>query len=759
MTISRRQMLCRSAGLTFGWGGMRMAAGQSATRGKADLTSEFIYGTAFYRPPNPPRAQRRGMLKSIREDYGFNIIRIYPGWDYYNPGPDKFVFDDLDEVMGFCDEFGIRVLLGLVLETAPWWLEQAHPETRYINALGAPRKMQGSGNNMTGGWPGLCLDWQPVRAAAERYIHALAAFARKHQSMYAYDCWNEPHIEPAWERSLWATPPEMLYCYCPATVQSFHDWLRKRYGDLDRLNEAWTRRYPNFEAIDPPRAMGTYADWVDWRRYIIERSTAELAWRVRTLRAADTSSVMEDHAAHHPPFDGIAVGGVNLWRLAEEVELWGLSLFPRWFSFAVYEGAAKIEITRAAANGKPFWMTELQGGHGNKGLWRSHKMRPQDIRLWNWLAVAAGAKGIVYWTYHTEGTGSEATGFGLVERSGAPSERVREAARNRVLIQQVYADILKNYRPRTNVALLHDQDNALLTYAMSGDESPSTLSFRGYYKAIWALDHWAHFLEPAGLASDEHSVLIVPWHLVGKKETCEHVLRRARAGATVILETSFGLYDERFFHNPVVPPHGLAETLGYQEGESLYVIPPQASGEVQASSAFTSHMRPAQIAPNDRIYYEPWMEFTEPAAVRIRAHTYLTPIEVKTAKVIARCEGMPVAAVAEVGRGRVYYIGTNLGAAIAAGDAGAFALAQTIIRRAAPPAVSGTNLRPRLIEGERGALLLAFNDTVQNHQETLKIPGRYRHARDLHSEAEIPVRNGSIEVAVPYESVTVLRLS
>src|SRR5262249_30169656 len=144
----------------------------------------------------------------------------------------------------------------------------------------------------------------------------------------------------AWERSLWATPPERLYCYCRETIAAFHAWLQKRYGSIEQLNDVWTRRYPNFEVIDPPRAMGTYADWVDWRRFIIDRSTSELRFRTETLRAVDQKSILEDHAAHHPPFDAMAVNGVDLWELAGKVDLWGLSLFPRWFGYGVFEGAA-----------------------------------------------------------------------------------------------------------------------------------------------------------------------------------------------------------------------------------------------------------------------------------------------------------------------------------------------------------------------------------------------------------------------------------
>ncbi len=587
---SRRTFLQTGTALGWTWGGMRLFAGPPPQGSPPPAGSnEFLYGSAFYRPPNPPREMRRQMLNEIANEHKFNIIRIYPGWDYYNPAADRFVFDDVDEVMRYCDELGLRVLLGVVLESAPWWLEQAHPECRYVDAAGESHRLQGSANNMTGGWPGLCWDWPPVREAAARYIRELAKFGSSHRSLYAWDCWNEPHIEPAWERNIWATPQQTLYCYCDRTIAAFHEWLKQRYTTLDRLNEAWTRRYPSWESIDPPRAMGTYADWVDWRRFIIERSTSELRFRAANLRAVDKRTILEDHAAHHPPMDAIAVNGIDSWSLAEAVEVWGLSLFPRWFSFSVFEGAAKIDITRSCAAGKPFWMTELQGGHGSKGLWRSHKMRPQDIRLWNWMAVAYGAHGIIYWTYHAEGTGGEATGFGLVTRDGKPTERVVEAANNNRLIQQNW-DIIRNHRPKPDVAVLTDPDCALLTYAANGTEEPSVNSFRGYYRALWNLDLWADFIQPRQLAGANYKVIIAPWHLVGKASTCDALRRLVEAGCTLILETSMGLFDERFFASQVVPPHGLAEAFGYREGESFFI--PSESGNIVITSAFTARTKP-----------------------------------------------------------------------------------------------------------------------------------------------------------------------
>jgi len=750
MRPSRREFLkSTAAGVSLAWGRLRIFAGPGSVNLALTADSslapanEFLYGTQFFRPPNPPRALRREMLKTLAQEYKFNIIRIWPNWDYVNPAPDKFIFDEVEEVMNYCNEFGLKVLVGLMFELAPWWLEQKYPGARFTDAKGQPVRIQGSPNNVTGGWPGLCLDWEPVREAGARYIQELVKVVAPHKSLFGYDCWNEPHIEPAWARNIWAMPQEVLFCYCERTIEEFRKWLRNRYRSLDALNEAWTRRYANWEAIDPPRAMGTYADWVDWRRFMIERSTREMQFRVEAARAVDPDHVMESHAAHHPPVDGCVTTGTNAWRLAEVLDVWGMSLFPRWQFPVIYHGAAKFEITRSNAAGKPFYLTELQGGHGNEGLWRSPKMRARDIRIYNWLAVAMGAKGVIYWNYQAEATGREATGYGLVARSGAATERSREAAKNNAVIQ-AHWDIIKGHMPKPEVAILTDQDNAILTYAASGNENASTASFQGYYKAVWNMDLWADFIEPASLGKGNYKVIIAPWHLVGKKETCDALRRFVEEGGTLITETGFGLFDEKFYYNPIVPPHGLDEAFGYREGESFWV-----NGERQP---------PPGTPPSDRVYYQPEIVFTAPVAARIKGHTYLTPLEITSATPIAKYQDVTVAVAKKVGKGQVYYFGTSLGASIVAGSDAGIELLRAIVTRVVKPPVTAPKVRPRLVgDGKRG-LLVVFNDTPQDQTASIKLPAQFNKATDLLRSKSVPVAQNIVTLTVPYQDVVVLLL-
>jgi beta-galactosidase len=335
-----------------------------------------------------------------------------------------------------------------------------------------------------------------------------------------------------------------------------------------------------------------------------------------------------------------------------------------------------------------------------------------------------------------------------VARDGSPTERVLEAAEDNRLIQ-AHWDIIEGYKPKPEVAILFDQDNSLLTFAMSASEEASTESFRGYYKALWNGDHWVDFIEPASLSQAAYKVIIVPWHLMGKKETCEALRRFVEGGGTLILETSFGLFDEHCFNNPVIPPHGLSEAFGFREMESYYL---------SEGSELHSGVVPPEIPASERIYFEPEIEISEPKPLRVKAHTFLTPIEISSATPIAKYHSLTVGARKKLGKGQVYYIGTNLGASIAAGNDAGMELVRAIVAEVVKPPVIADKVRPRLVAGRGRSLLIVFNDTPEDQTASIKLSPQYRRVTDIHRQAELPVEENAIRVTVPYQDVVVLRL-
>jgi len=132
---------------------------------------------------------------------------------------------------------------------------------------------------------------------------------------------------------------------------------------------------------------------------------------------------------------------------------------------------------------------------------------------------------------------------------------------------------------------------------------------------------------------------------------------------------------------------------------------------------------------------------------------------VNSATPIAHYRDLTVAAMKKVGKGEVYYLGTNLGASINNGDDAGIALLRAIITKSAHPSVAATKLRPRLIEGpSTRSLLVVVNDTVQDVTESITLPSRYHRATDIHTKKPQLIAKGAVRVTVPYEDAVVLLL-
>ena len=82
-------------------------------------------------------------------------------------------------------------------------------------------------------------------------------------------------------------------CFCDASATAFRRWLRERYGDLGRLNEAWgtafwSQRYTDWEQVIPPRltpASSNPTQNLDWKRFCSDELLACFIAERDVLRA------------------------------------------------------------------------------------------------------------------------------------------------------------------------------------------------------------------------------------------------------------------------------------------------------------------------------------------------------------------------------------------------------------------------------------------------------------------------------------------
>ena len=723
-------------------------------------TQTFLYGTHYWRPPNPPRDQHRRHLDVIKGELGFDLIRCRLQWNWHHRYPDRFEFDEIHEICDVCEEIGLGVLIETSLESAPYWLEGEHPEARYVSANGRPIELGSQEATPTGGHPGLCFHHSAVIEQGARYLRELVSQFKSRECVWLYDCWNEPHLEPCWCANMWGNMGDRIFCYCGASREAFRGWLRSRYETIERLNDTWGRAYTSFSQVQPPILQGNYSDWLDWFRFWLDELQEHMRWRVRTIKEEDPGRIVASHSGATPPVLPRANACIDNWRFAEPVDLWGTSFAPQAFSWDFATCAQVFEVTRSSAREKPFWVSEMPGGAANiRGFRKSRMPRRKDYHVWNWMAAAMGSRGTIHWCYLAERTGHEAGGYGMMRADGSHTERslgIRDAAAD----LRKHQDILVSAKIPTQVAVLNDPDISSLLFAMEMSDDLYGRSHIGYYRAVWHADLHARFVTPEDFQEGvEEPVLIVPMGLLLSEKTIDHITNYVADGGTLITDARLGMFDARGWLRPTLPAGSLASAAGVVEQEMLATYPKDEAVDVPTADGRVNKDARVYGPSIDPVHQSPNIEFDEPIAASFPAEEFVVPLDLEGAEPLGRIGDRTLATHHVYAKGHVYYFGTYLGLALEKNSPGAHAVMGRILADHATPIIRGNRLRPRSLVADAGAILTVFNeDHHETIEETIAVGGEYTRAECVRTGEVRRIEGGKMAVRVGAEDVGVWRL-
>lgn len=619
----------------------------------------FFYGTQFYRPPNPPSAQRARDLENVKS-LGFNVIKIFAEWNWINHHEGVYDFGELIEIAQQAEQLDIAIVVNTRLEQAPYWLVEKYPDSLYVNARGRQIEIQTRGNTPTGGWPGVCLDHSGAREEAGRFLKEIAQALGGYESVQIFDCWNEPYIEPM-DFSDRASLGDVLFCYCPSTVAKYREWLKSEYGSIGRINATWFRRYRDFNDINPPRRLMDYVDMMQWRTFMSWSMAEQMSWRCATLKGClpEGKRVMS-HTALFGAVSGFGLHGCDEHQMSKDLDLFGISCFPLWAESDAYAVYRDVGITRNMARGKKCLNLELQGGvvvSSPTGLSRSKTPRRNDLRLWNFCDVACGMKGIMYWHYRSEMLGWEAPGFGLVKRDGGFTERSDEASKlcrffNRH--QRLFNNcVVEN----DTAAILVNKDSYYLNFASEGQETYSTISAQGMHRFLLRHGIAADFLYEEmferELSRYKVAYLLLP--LVISEDTAAILREYVGNGGVLISDCGVGSFSRWGVASEVIPSCGLDGLFGAVQ-EDFRQFDFQNREEIPADSfAVLKGQRPETEPP---VYLNGSNALADQ---RVKMTTFLECYALKGATPLLEYEGRIAGTMNSFGKGRAYLFGTALG--------------------------------------------------------------------------------------------------
>jgi beta-galactosidase len=522
-------------------------------------------GAQYYRPPNPPRADWRRDLERMKTA-GMNTVKLWACWSWINGTDGVYDFDDLQELIDFAAEIGLDVVINTIIENAPYWLEERAPFARYRDQDDRPIQLTAAMNTPGGGWPGLCFDNPEVRESAGAFLIALVKRFDGHDALKVWDVWNEPHLEPA------SYYPNRIFCYCGASVRCFIDWLRGKYETIERLNEAWSRRYSNWSQVAPPRVFEAIPDMIDWREFWFDNLRSWLDWRTQAVRTAGATKTVMTHVALSGFTGQLATHTLDEFTLTDSVDAFGTSSFPTWLMADDHvEHLFNLDTARDAAAGKPFWQAELQGGRGRRdGLASTGQPDPGVVSLWMWNALAAGATGIMFWQWRPELLGPESPGYGLCAPDGSLTDRVTAVTRFEEVASLPELDDRTTERP--TVGLLVSRKAALHAFATDRTMTLYRNAVMGAYRLLTARDIAVTVLHEDLLTRDgvPAHVRSIYWPMpsIASERLSDALARFVDGGGTLVAEAGPGEYDETGHRRGRVPSGGLARVFGSTQVET-----------------------------------------------------------------------------------------------------------------------------------------------------------------------------------------------
>ena len=486
-------------------------AAVSAASAWAQPELVFPYGAVYFRKSNPPEEDWEQDHKTAAA-LGLNIMRHWYMWSAIETAPEKYDWRDYDRMMELEARYGIRVVIAEMITAAPEWVWKRYAHARFEAHDGYRGVPSISASAAVGGFPGLCLDNDDVRALAERFLKALAGRYKDHPAMYGYDLWNEcntsgggggyfqvassAHI-PNEHRG---TALGRVYCYCLATQRLFRAWLQRRYQSLEELHRRWHRYFASWEDVEAPRTGGPYADWLDWLEFREDRAHELLRWRREVIRSVDKKNRITAHGLGYT-LEYLPSVSANDWRAAAEVEIYGFTWVPSRKGNQPWKQFHAVDLVRAAARGKPFWHAEFQGGP----LWMQAEVldRPledgrkpdeKDVRLWNLISMAAGVKGLFYVRWRPLLDGPLFGAFGPMAMDGSVTPRAEMAGR---LAKWANAqpELWKSVPVRGDVGIVFVPESERFNFAQQGNTSYYAESARGAYMAFFDSNiqpDWVH---------------------------------------------------------------------------------------------------------------------------------------------------------------------------------------------------------------------------------------------------------------------------
>ena len=489
---------------------------------------------------------------------GITLVRMAEfAWCRLEPREGQFEFGWLDRAVGLAARHGIRSVLCTPTEAPPPWLSVNYPETRPWTPQGQPYAI-GSRRNCD--------------PASPAFVHFSDEITRAMGRHYG----RNPHVA-GWQLDNEVGAHTHFVSTSPWMAAKFRDWLRRKYGTVEALNEAWglvfwsgeVREWSEVEVQTRSPAGANPAYEKELRDFGQQLWLDFLERQAGILRHLCPGQFITHNFAWYGE-------QIDLWRLHEFLDIVGIDHYSRDAKGLT----AVADLYHAAGCGKPWAVLEMGAQDG------TYRTSESAGPATGWLTAAlvkhalAGAKFASMFRFMCSPAGSEQFGgVGLRDEWGRPSTTVESTSRARRIIDKLKSVLA---RPRfADVAIVCDTDDLIFheMWPVMGGRRIMCNDYVGelfeIHRQLAKRGHRPTFASLAHDLSRFRAVFV--WNkLMIRQEQAEALRRYVEQGGAVISGYCLGFLNHAGRRNIAPLPYGLTDVFGCTVRDTLHIEPGSA---------------------------------------------------------------------------------------------------------------------------------------------------------------------------------------
>ena len=392
-----------------------------------------MLGAAYYPEAWPEEAQTHDI--AMMKQAGITVVRIGEfAWKKMEPRNGEFDFRWLHRVINRLEEAGIRVILGTPSATPPLWLEEMDPEMRMIKENGMAMQH--------GGRRHCCSNNPTYRRHSARIAERLVQEFGEHPNVIGWQIDNEIAAFDG--------------CWCGHCRTAFSEYLKKRYGTIENLNEQWnlqlfSQAYDRFDQIPGPLPHTWHSPHLKfkWNQFLAQSHIDFVRMQADILHQYTAAPVGTDMMpVFNEDYEQMnAFLDVVQYNHYDDEQSISRELF--WFDYM------------RGLKDRPFWVTETAT------CWNGATSTPSNLRaegfcrLNSWLPVVLGAEANLYWLWRQHWAGHELMHGAVLYASGQPMHIFPEVQQT-AAEYKTCGEFLSNTRIITDIAMMVSSRNDYL---------------------------------------------------------------------------------------------------------------------------------------------------------------------------------------------------------------------------------------------------------------------------------------------------------